>query len=158
MTKPSKNYDKWNQRPYKSPSLDTMRIKIIYALTFNPEETHYQGVPSMTKLYIQRLRALPDISVKMYPELAKGSLRIHYHGIVTFSSIRGIMCFYMWLKHHQKNMTYELDTIDKKVIWKDYTSKQRNYFLSIYKPDEMDIIYERSNLGLTKTMTNLLHC
>ncbi len=156
MTKPSKSpYDSWNSRPYKTPPIESILIKTAYAITFNPSEQNI-SVLRMKSLYQCRLRALPDINLKMYPEFAKKSLRLHYHGVIRFSSMRGIMCFYVWLEHHQKNMTYELDTMTDGAIWDMYTSKQKQQFLSVYKPEQINLIYERSNPGLTKAMIKLL--
>ncbi len=136
--------------------MEDVECNTIYSITFNPSEQD-RSLPLLSKLYRQRLRPLPDISIDMYPEFAKRSLRMHYHGIVKFSSLRGIVCFYLWLESQQVNMVYELDTIKDKVIWDKYIHKQWHQFQTIYEPDEIKISYERSMPGLTKAMLKLLY-
>lgn len=129
--KSKKNYYKNYSNP--APELEKVNVGDELSITINASETfgklneyirHY--------IYLMKHYMIPYMEIKeMYPELSpKG--RLHYHGIVKFTSLKKIIAWY-FQGQHIKGFNISLDTITDSKKWKKYIKKQYKHMKPVCK-------------------------
>lgn len=128
-----------------------------YTLTLNPKDELQYWSSKGRRCYNfitaikKKLNGLLIIAeFRLYPEFACKTGRLHYHGIIRFRDLDGVLQFYNTYAHIFKdNFMYEIDSIGEGHFnkWIDYCKKNKDYMMryfsnynQVYKLTDQSIV------------------
>lgn len=109
----------------KYPALETLRPRITYSLTINPEPEEHLRIKTNYEKMLSKILPLFFGGIKLNTELSTKNQNIHYHGTIRWKDDNAIGWFYLSISSIKQYCQFEIDTIED-WGWNVYCIKQQH--------------------------------